>query len=81
MKKWPQGNSYLRLLSSLQQEPLKRMTIFTHSEQEQQLVSEAIQVFARRMKCIGVELQILMTSGKASGEKKFSLSVLKEMST
>ncbi len=81
MKNWSQGNSYLRLVSSLHLEPHKRMTIYTLSEQEQQLVSEAIQQFAKRMSSIGVEVQSHMTNGKANGEKKFSLSVSKEMSS
>ncbi len=74
------GNSYLRLLES----SLKAgnsMTIYTLSESERELVSDTIQKLDKLMKCIGVELRCRTTNGKASGEKKFSLSVSKEMST
>ncbi len=42
-KPWLSGNSYLRLLSSLPQEPKKVMTFCMQSVQELQLVLEAIQ--------------------------------------
>ncbi len=48
-EQWLSGNSYLRLLSSLHQEPDKVMNIFTQSPQELQLVSEAIQKFVKHM--------------------------------
>ncbi len=43
------GNSYLRLVSSLSEEPNKVMTICTQSRQELQLALEAIQIFAVHM--------------------------------
>ncbi len=45
-KAWPSGNSYLRLVSSLSQNPKKRMIFCTQSASEQRLVLEAIQQFA-----------------------------------
>ncbi len=55
MKKWSSGNSYLRLLSSLPQEPNKVMTLSMLQVSELLLVSEAIQTLETHMK-----------SGKAS---------------
>ncbi len=80
-KSWPSGNSYLRLLSSGLQNPSQSMTIYTLSEREQLLVSQAIQQYVKHMTSIGVEVLSHMTNGKESGEKKFSLSVSREMST
>ncbi len=52
-KSWSQGNSYLRLLSSLSSERKKVMIFCTQSEQEQQLVLQAVK-----------QLEVLMNSGK-----------------
>ncbi len=49
MKEWSSGNSYLRLLSSLHQESSKVMTLCMQSEQELQLVLEAIRKFGKSM--------------------------------
>ncbi len=78
IKKWLSGNSYLRLLDS-SVKPNSSMTIYTLSEQEQQLVSEAIQIFVKHMNSIGVKTTSRMTSGN-DGTTKFLLSVSKEMS-
>ncbi len=53
MKGWSQGNSYLRLLSSLSSERKKVMIFCTQSDQEQQLVLQAVK-----------QLEVLMNSGK-----------------
>ncbi len=57
-KQWLSGNSYLRLLSSLPQEPKKVMTFCMQSVQELQLVLEAIQ-----------KLDKYMSTGKGNPEK------------
>ncbi len=77
-KTWHSGNSYLRLLSSLPEEPGKRMTIYTLSESERRLVSEEIQMFEKRMSTIGVKITTITTNTN-DGTTKFALSVSKEM--
>ncbi len=73
-QKWSSGNSYLRLLNSLHQESSKVMTLCLRSEQELQLVLEAIQKFG---KCL--------STGKANQECRIQISLhdvdSKEMST
>ncbi len=69
------GNSYLRLLSSLQDEPKKVMTIYTQSVSELLLVSEQIQ-----------RLDKLMNTGKVGtvechGRINLSVDDSKETST
>jgi len=49
MKSWSSGNSYLRLVSTLSQEPSKDMTIYTLSVSELQSVLEAIQKLDKSM--------------------------------
>ncbi len=43
MKEWPSGNSYLRLVNTLYQEPKKHMTLSMQSVSDLQLALEAIQ--------------------------------------
>ncbi len=74
MKSWSSGNSYLRLLSSLPQEPSKVMTLCLLSVSELQLVSEAIQTLDKHM-----------STGKGNPKWVIEISlrvdVSKEMST
>ncbi len=56
-KNWPSGNSYLRLVSTLYQEPKKHMTFYTQSVSELQSVLEAIQILGRRMNSGKVSLE------------------------
>ncbi len=73
-KNWPSGNSYLRLVNSLQAEPKKVMTLYTQQVSELQLVLEAIQTLQKRT-CGGeVKLRCLT-------EIRLSLVGSKEMSS
>ncbi len=58
-KNWSSGNSYLRLLSSLRDEPKKRMIFCTQSVQELQSALEATQQFVEVM-IYGVELHVVI---------------------
>ncbi len=72
-KSWPSGNSYLRLVSTLYQEPKKRMTLSMQSVSELQSALEAIQKLEKftidggvRLKCL---TQISLT---VEGSKEMS---------
>ena len=74
MKGWSQGNSYLRLVNSLYQEPGKHMTLSMQSVSELQLALEAIQRLQKHT--INGEEKL-----KCLTEIKLSLEGSKEMST
>ncbi len=62
MRNWQfTGNSYLRLLSSLRNEPKKRMTISMQSVSELQSALEAIQNLEKVMSYTKANLECLTT--------------------
>ncbi len=74
LKTWQSGNSYLRLVSSLYQEPKKHMTLSMQSVLELQLALEAIQIFEKHTMPGEVKLRCLTTI-------KLTLEDSKEMSS
>ncbi len=73
-KSWQSGNSYLRLVNTLYQEPKKHMTLSMQSVSELQQALEAIQKL-EKLTCAGeVKLKCLT-------EIRLSLDVSREMST
>ncbi len=58
-KTWSSGNSYLRLVSSVYQNPKKLMIFCTQSVQELQSVLEAIQTLEAHMSSGKVRLRCL----------------------
>ncbi len=80
MKSWQgMGNSYLRLVSSLQRDPKKRMIFCTQSESEQLSVLEA--VILSKISTITGEVQIVVTKSKDSnvGQVEVYIDDLKGM--
>ncbi len=74
IKSWPSGNSYLRLVSSLYQEPKKHMILSMQSVSELQQALEALQRL-EKLTCGGEGRLRCLT------EIKLSLEGSKEMSS
>ncbi len=78
MKGWSQGNSYLRLLSSLSAERKKVMIFCTLSEQEQQLVLQAVKLFEAHMSSGRVRTVVTSKPGTNVGTIEVSVDDSKE---
>ncbi len=74
------SNSYLRLVSTLQAEPKKRMIFCTPLESEQQSVLEAIQQFGAHMSSGKVLTVVMKRLDKPGGTIEVFVEDLKEMS-
>ncbi len=79
-KEWLSGNSYLRLLSSLSSERKKVMIFCTQSEQEQQLVLQAVKQLEVLMNCGKVRTVVTKKPGTNVGTIEVSVDDSKEMS-
>ncbi len=79
-KSWSQGNSYLRLVSTLQQERHKHMTICTLSEVELQLVLQAVQLFKISITTGEVVSEVTRYKDKPGGVVAVYIDDSKEMS-
>ncbi len=80
-KSWSSGNSYLRLVNSLQANPKKLMIYCTQSVQEQQLVLEAILQLREHISS-GKELHVVIKRQSSHGGTiEVSVVDSKEMST
>ncbi len=80
-KSWSSGNSYLRLLSSLEENPKKRMIFCTQSDQEQQLVLQAVRQLEAHMSFGKVQTVVTSKPGTSVGTIEVYVDALKEMST
>ncbi len=81
LKSWQgMGNSYLRLVSSLQEDPNKRMSICTQSESELQLVLEAATQFKTSTTIGEVVIEVMRYKSRPGGVVDLCIDVSKEMS-
>ncbi len=78
-KSWSQGNSYLRLLSSLSVERKKVMIFCTQSDQEQQLVLQAVKQLEGLMNCGKVRTVVTQNPKSHVGTIEVSVDDSKEM--
>ncbi len=76
--KWSPANSYLRLLSSLSSERKKVMIFCTQSEQEQQLVLQAVKQFEVHMNSGKVRTVVTSKPGTSVGTIEVSVDDSKE---
>ncbi len=79
-RSWQSGNSYLRLVSSLSANPKKRMIFCTQSEQEQQLVLQAVKQFEGHMTFGKVLRVVIKKQSKNVGTIEVFVEDSKEMS-
>ncbi len=80
-KSWPSGNSYLRLVSSLSANPKKRMIFCTQSEQELQLVLQAVKQFGEVMSSGKVQTVVTRKPNSNVGTIEVFVEDLREMSS
>ncbi len=81
-KSWQHmGNSYLRLVSTLQQNPKKRMIFCTLSEREQQLVLEAVTQFRTYITTGEVRTVVTQSKDSCAGTVEVYIVDSKETST
>ncbi len=78
MKQWLQANSYLRLLSSLSSERKKVMIFCTQSDQERQLVLQAVKLFEAHMSSGKVRTVVTKKPGTSVGTIEVSVDDSKE---
>ncbi len=78
--KWSPANSYLRLLSSLSVERKKVMIFCTQSDQEQQLVLQAVKQLEALMNCGKVRVEVTKKQGTCVGTIEVSVDDSREMS-
>ncbi len=79
--KWSPANSYLRLLSSLSSERKKVMIFCTQSDQEQQLVLQAVKQLEARMSSGKVRTVVTSKPDSNVGTIEVSVEDSKEMSS
>ncbi len=79
-KSWSSGNSYLRLLSSLSSERKKVMIFCTQSDQEQQLVLQAVKQLEELMNSGKVRVVVTKKQGTCVGTIEVSVDDSREMS-
>ncbi len=79
-KEWLSGNSYLRLVSSLSVNPKKRMIFCTQSEQELQLVLQAVKMFEGHMSSGKVQTVVIRKPDSNVGTIEVFVGDSKEMS-
>ncbi len=77
---WLQGNSYLRLLSSLSSERKKVMIFCTLSDREQQLVLQAVKLLEAHMSSGKVHVVVTSKPGTNVGTIEVSVDDSKETS-
>ncbi len=75
------GNSYLRLVSSLQANPKKRMIFCTQSESEQRLVLEAVTQFKTYITTGVVQTVVTQSKDSNAGSVEVYIVDSREMST
>ncbi len=80
-KSWPSGNSYLRLVSSLEQNPKKRMIFCTQSELELQSVLAAVLQFKTHTTCGEVRTVVTKKPNSHVGTIEVFVDVSREMSS
>ncbi len=80
-KSWPSGNSYLRLVNSLQANPKKLMIFCTQSVLEQQSVLAAILQFGDHTNYGRVRIVLTSKPDSNAGTIEVSVEDSKEMSS